>query len=43
MNAVRASLPWAGIMVIFLILMTYVPIISIFLPTTLIGPEIITG
>ena len=33
---------WVGIMFIFLILVTYVPIISTFLTTALMGPEIIT-
>ena len=42
MSVVRAALPWVGIMFIFLILVTYVPIISTFLPTALMGPEIIT-
>jgi C4-dicarboxylate transporter DctM subunit len=42
MNVVRAALPWVGIMFLFLILVTYVPIISTFLPTALMGPEIIT-
>ncbi len=42
MNVVKAALPWVGIMFIFLILVTYVPIISTWLPTTLMGPEIIT-
>ena len=42
MNVVRAALPWVGIMFIFLILVTYVPILSTFLPTSLMGPEIIT-
>jgi C4-dicarboxylate transporter DctM subunit len=41
-NVVRAALPWVGIMFIFLILVTYVPFISTWLPTTLMGPEIIT-
>jgi C4-dicarboxylate transporter DctM subunit len=39
---VRAALPWVGIMFLFLILVTYVPIISTWLPTLLMGPEIIT-
>jgi C4-dicarboxylate transporter DctM subunit len=39
---VRAALPWVGIMFLFLILITYVPIISTWLPTMLMGPEIIT-
>ena len=42
MNVVKAALPWVGIMFVFLILVTYVPIISTWLPTTLMGPEIIT-
>jgi len=41
-NVVRAALPWVGIMFIFLIIVTYVPIVSTWLPTTLMGPEIIT-
>ena len=43
MNVVRAALPWVGIMFLFLILVTYVPIISTWLPTSLMGPEIITS
>lgn len=39
---VRAALPWVGIMFIFLIIVTYVPAISTWLPTLLMGPEIIT-
>ncbi|MEK9708099.1 MAG: TRAP transporter large permease subunit, partial [Alphaproteobacteria bacterium] len=42
MNVVRAAIPWVGIMFLFLILVTYVPWISTFLPTSLMGPEIIT-
>ncbi len=42
MNVVKAALPWCGIMFVFLILVTYVPIISTWLPTLLMGPEIIT-
>jgi C4-dicarboxylate transporter DctM subunit len=41
LNVVRAALPWVGIMFVFLILVTYVPIISTWLPTTLMGPELI--
>ncbi|MEL7271821.1 MAG: TRAP transporter large permease [Pseudomonadota bacterium] len=41
MGVVRAALPFLGIMFIFLILVTYVPSISTFLPNTLMGPEII--
>jgi len=43
MKVVKAALPFLGIMFIFLILVTYVPIISTWLPTTLMGPEIITN
>ena len=42
MSVVKAALPWVGIMFIFLILVTYVPFISTWLPTMLMGPEIIT-
>ncbi len=42
MQVVRAALPFVGIMFIFLILVTYVPWISTYLPTTMMGPEIIT-
>ena len=42
MAVVKAALPWVGIMFIFLIIVTYVPQISTFLPTALMGPEIIT-
>jgi len=42
MNVVKAALPWCGIMFLFLILVTYVPAISTWLPTLLMGPEIIT-
>ena len=43
MAVVRAALPWVGIMFLFLILVTYVPIVSTWLPTSLMGPEIITS
>ena len=36
---VRAALPFLGIMFLFLIIVTYVPQISTFLPDTLLGPE----
>ena len=42
MNVVKAAAPWLGIMFIFLIIVTYVPGISTWLPTVLMGPEIIT-
>ncbi|ANK80759.1 MAG: C4-dicarboxylate ABC transporter permease [Rhizobiales bacterium NRL2] len=42
MAVVRAALPWLGILFLFLILVTYVPWLSTFLPTAFMGPEIIT-
>ena len=41
MGVVRASLPFLAIMFVFLILVTYVPIISTALPNAIMGPEII--
>ncbi|WP_417247763.1 TRAP transporter large permease [Celeribacter sp.] len=43
MAVVRAALPFLAILFVFLILVTYVPFISTYLPTTLMGPEIITN
>ncbi len=42
MRVVRAALPWLGILFVFLIMITYIPAISTFLPTYFMGPEIIT-
>lgn len=42
MAVVRAALPWLSIMFLFLIIVTYVPAISTWLPTMVMGPEIIT-
>ncbi|AJE46314.1 TRAP transporter large permease [Celeribacter indicus] len=39
---VRAALPFLAILFVFLILVTYVPWLSTYLPTSLMGPEIIT-
>lgn len=41
-DVVKAALPWLGILFIFLIIVTYVPSISTFLPTYFMGPEIVT-
>jgi C4-dicarboxylate transporter DctM subunit len=43
MKVVRAALPFLAILFVFLILVTYVPWISTWLPTSLMGPEIITN
>ncbi len=42
MAVVRAALPFLGVLFVFLILVTYIPILSTWLPTELMGPEIIT-
>ncbi len=39
---VKAAAPWVAIMFVFLIMVTYIPLISTWLPTSLMGPEIIT-
>ncbi|QGX96816.1 TRAP transporter large permease [Roseovarius faecimaris] len=41
MGVVRAALPFLGVLFIFLIMVTYIPWISTFLPNTLMGPEIV--
>ncbi|HEU0223212.1 MAG TPA: TRAP transporter large permease subunit, partial [Paracoccaceae bacterium] len=41
MRVVKAALPWLGILFLFLILTTYVPVMSTWLPTWRMGPEII--
>ena len=41
-KVVKAALPFVGVLFIFLIIVTYVPWLSTWLPTTLMGPEIIT-
>ncbi len=41
-QVVRAALPFVAILMLFLVLVTYVPIISTWLPVLLMGPEIVT-
>ncbi|UGA55619.1 TRAP transporter large permease [Vibrio sp. VB16] len=41
LSVVKAALPWVGVMFLFLIIVTYVPWVSTWLPTSLMGPEII--
>jgi len=43
MSVVRAALPFLAVLFVFLILVTYIPWISTYLPTTFMGPEIITN
>ncbi len=42
MRVVRAALPFLAVLFVFLILVTYVPWLSTWLPTTFMGPELIT-
>jgi C4-dicarboxylate transporter DctM subunit len=41
MRVVRAALPFLAVLFIFLIIVTYVPILSTWLPTLVMGPEVI--
>lgn len=41
-QVVRAALPFVAVLFVFLILVTYVPVLSTFLPYSLMGPEIVT-
>ncbi len=43
MSVVRAALPFLAVLFVFLILITYVPFLSTWLPTSLMGPELITN
>ncbi|MBK0400746.1 TRAP transporter large permease [Limibaculum sp. M0105] len=40
-DVVKAALPWLSILFVFLILVTYVPWLSTWLPTLMMGPEIL--
>jgi C4-dicarboxylate transporter DctM subunit len=42
MGVVKAAAPWLGVMFLFLIIVTYLPFVSTWLPTLMMGPEIIT-
>ncbi len=42
MAVVRAALPFLAILFVFLIMVTYIPVLSTFLPNMIMGPEIIT-
>jgi C4-dicarboxylate transporter DctM subunit len=43
MKVVKAAAPFLAVLFVFLILVTYIPSISTLLPTSLMGPEIITN
>ncbi len=42
MRVVKAALPFTAVLFVFLIMVTYIPAISTWLPNTMMGPEIIT-
>ncbi len=42
MNVVKAAAPWLAIMFLFLVIVTYIPAISTWLPTLMMGPEVVT-
>ncbi|GAA6187349.1 TRAP transporter large permease [Litorivita sp. NS0012-18] len=42
MAVVRAALPFLAVLFVFLIMVTYIPAISTYLPNMIMGPEIIT-
>lgn len=41
MGVVKAALPFLAVLFVFLIMVTYIPAISTFLPTLLMGPELV--
>ena len=41
LQVVKAVMPWVALMLVFLIMVTYVPWISTWLPTLMMGPELI--
>ena len=43
MRVVKSALPFLAVLFVFLIMVTYIPWLSTFLPTSLMGPEIITN
>jgi C4-dicarboxylate transporter DctM subunit len=42
MKVVKASLPLVGVMFLFLMIVTYVPWVSTWLPNMMMGPEVVT-
>ncbi len=40
-RVVKAAAPWLAILFVFLIMVTYIPWLSTFLPTLLLGPELV--
>lgn len=42
LNVVKASAPWLAILFVFLIIVTYMPFVSTWLPTLIMGPQLLT-
>ncbi|HHG88854.1 MAG TPA: TRAP transporter large permease [Devosia sp.] len=42
LQVVRAAMPFVGVLMLFLVLVTYLPAMSTWLPISLMGPELIT-
>jgi len=42
MRVIKAAMPFVAVLLVFLVLVTYVPVISTWLPTLMMGPEVIT-
>ena len=42
MRVIKAAMPFVAVLLVFLILVTYIPLISTWLPTLMMGPEVIT-
>lgn len=43
MSVVKAALPFLAVLFVFLIMVTYIPVISTYIPNAVMGPEIITN
>lgn len=43
MRVVKAALPFLAVLFVFLIMVTYIPVLSTWLPTTFMGPEIVVN
>ncbi|MCB1859806.1 MAG: TRAP transporter large permease subunit [Gammaproteobacteria bacterium] len=40
-DVIRAAIPWLAILLVFLMVITYIPVISTFLPNLFFGPEMV--
>ncbi|MCB1383122.1 MAG: TRAP transporter large permease subunit, partial [Notoacmeibacter sp.] len=41
-QVVKAAMPFVAVLMLFLVIVTYVPFLSTWLPYSLMGPEIVT-